>query len=458
MKFILHFTIAMILAFSSFNVAAQQVIASAGGTFENQDISISFTIGEPVIETFTNGNIILTQGFQQPYSFYLQQILNIPAGWSGVSTYIDPLNKDVSGIFSTAQSELIILASMAGVYYPTEGINTIGNWNYLNGYNLKAESDFQLTVTGSKIPSLELEINEGWNLIPVLSSCEADVENLFSGISGFQMIKQVAGPHLYWPAFGINTLETLKPGKAYYAATEEEGTIIFPECVKSSTVSHNRKIYENTTSWNEPGYSSVSHVVAFPAKVFENSGIKPDDVIGAFTMDGNCAGRLEVQNSHENFALTIFGDDMLTPEKDGFDYAEPFLFKVYRPETDEVFDITVNFDPTLPQTGYFTDHGLSAVQSLKVQSTGILDFSTISMEVYPNPSRGIFNVRVNKTLENPELQINDFRGSLIKEIHSGIYKTGENLQFDLSDLPNGVYFLTVMDEGFVAQEKIIIHK
>lgn len=44
-----------------------QVFASAGNYFDNGTFSLSWTLGEPIIETFTTVNIILTQGFQQPY-------------------------------------------------------------------------------------------------------------------------------------------------------------------------------------------------------------------------------------------------------------------------------------------------------------------------------------------------------------------------------------------------------
>jgi len=46
-------------------VFSQQVIATAGETFENDEISISWTLGETIIETFEAGDIILTQGFHQ---------------------------------------------------------------------------------------------------------------------------------------------------------------------------------------------------------------------------------------------------------------------------------------------------------------------------------------------------------------------------------------------------------
>lgn len=43
----------------------QEVIASAGGFDTNGSISISWTLGETIIPTFTNGDLVLTHGFQQ---------------------------------------------------------------------------------------------------------------------------------------------------------------------------------------------------------------------------------------------------------------------------------------------------------------------------------------------------------------------------------------------------------
>jgi hypothetical protein len=45
------------------------VIASAGDFYSNAQGSVSWTLGEPVGETYTGPNNILTQGFQQPWDF-----------------------------------------------------------------------------------------------------------------------------------------------------------------------------------------------------------------------------------------------------------------------------------------------------------------------------------------------------------------------------------------------------
>lgn len=64
--------ILLLFCTASFSVEAQllvtpQVIASGGGFDTTGNISISYTIGEmTAVETADNGNIYLTQGFQQP--------------------------------------------------------------------------------------------------------------------------------------------------------------------------------------------------------------------------------------------------------------------------------------------------------------------------------------------------------------------------------------------------------
>ena len=58
------FPILFLLFFVHYGIA-QEVISSSGSSFENSDARLSWTLGEPVIETFTSDQSVLTQGFQQ---------------------------------------------------------------------------------------------------------------------------------------------------------------------------------------------------------------------------------------------------------------------------------------------------------------------------------------------------------------------------------------------------------
>ena len=68
MKKIILFVIGILCMLSvSGQQLSPEVISSAGDYFVGTNATLSWTIGEDVIETFTGTNCILTQGFQQPF-------------------------------------------------------------------------------------------------------------------------------------------------------------------------------------------------------------------------------------------------------------------------------------------------------------------------------------------------------------------------------------------------------
>jgi hypothetical protein len=71
MKSPIHFICILFLVFSCNIVQGQslspEVIGSTGDFYTSPAGSVSFTIGETVVETFNSGSNYLTQGFQQPF-------------------------------------------------------------------------------------------------------------------------------------------------------------------------------------------------------------------------------------------------------------------------------------------------------------------------------------------------------------------------------------------------------
>lgn len=455
---------ALTIVMLCFQAKAQQVIATAGGYSIGETVTLSWTLGEPITETLAGDEVILTQGFQQPYSFYLQQILNIPAGWSGVSSYIDPMNKGVEGIFTPYFADFIILASMTQFYYPEDGVNTIGNWNYETGYKIKTENEFEVTMKGTKINDPSVDLAVGWNLIPVLSSCEVLVEEVFAGFSGLTIVKQVAGPYIYWPAYNINTLQSLVPGKAYFVATSSTGTVTYPGCSKSaSTLTSTSTLNKwqdqkpvNFTLWNNPHYTASSHAIAFPSEVLANSGIKTGDFVGVFTIEGLCAGFAEITELTSNTALVCFSNDETTPGKDGFEIGEMFLFKLYRPQSNQEIEMEVAFDPSLPNMGLFENQGLSAVKSVIIKPAEILENTGITSEIYPNPSHGNFSLSMSFWPETLQIYLMDASGRILKTFKPGTKLNGSTYDFNMRELPKGIYFLKLVDTDFLEIKKVVI--
>jgi hypothetical protein len=65
MKRSILFIFTILLAFSLSAQVKQEVIASAGGYSVASGVSLSWTLGETIIPTFTNEKLTLTHGFQQ---------------------------------------------------------------------------------------------------------------------------------------------------------------------------------------------------------------------------------------------------------------------------------------------------------------------------------------------------------------------------------------------------------
>jgi urease accessory protein UreH len=82
------------LLFTAFALQGQtltpSVISSGGGYFEGENMSISWTLGELAVTTLSSGDLILTQGFQQPFDLDVGTRDNNNLSW-GISVYPNPV-------------------------------------------------------------------------------------------------------------------------------------------------------------------------------------------------------------------------------------------------------------------------------------------------------------------------------------------------------------------------------
>ncbi len=89
-------TILMSLLFLAGLVRGQSlsptVVASAGDYFENGTVSLSFTVGEVAVTTLQAGDVILTQGFQQPFELDVTGVKAQEISWE-VKTYPNPVKE-----------------------------------------------------------------------------------------------------------------------------------------------------------------------------------------------------------------------------------------------------------------------------------------------------------------------------------------------------------------------------
>ncbi len=376
------------------------------------------------------------------------QSILINSGWTGVSSYVIPSYPSIENVMDIISDELVILQNMAGVYWPGENINTLGDWNVNSGYFMKTTADVNLPVVGLKQQNTLLYLNVGWSLIPVLSDCPVEVSELFNNLN-VAIIKEVAGYNIFWPAMGINTLGQLQPGKAYFVLMDGEGEIEFPECAPNTDqiAGKNRDL---TGLGDLLGLTPtpITHIIAIP--VFTGNEIGARTILSAFDVNGNCFGATGWQGG--STAITLFGDDPTTVAKDGFVEGEPIFFKANNPVTGEVFTCEVEYDISRPNhDGSFVSNGLSIISGFKLEELGIDGDLANSILIYPHPAKDEIFVQMDFQ-GNIHLEIVDQLGNnvLTQNVSS------ENSRIDVSSLSIGVYLIKIKGVDISIVKKLVI--
>jgi len=435
--------------------------------------------------------IVTATDFHGNESLPSDEIETVPAmrfelneGWSGISSFIDPTDADIENMFADIESQLIILQNDNGMYWPGQNVNTFGNWNMGQGYKIKVAENVNMTISGSRIQNQNLSMGLSWNLMPVLSECPVNAADLFAG-KDVSIVKEVAGWRVYWPEFGINTLQVLEPGKAYFALMDSEEEIEFPECIPSNSPLRGRtgnllglprdiaRFSEHFSDKNLLGLprdiarfskhfsdknltglpTPISHNIALPISANSSSILAVGDIVGVFDAKANCYGLAEWNGA--NTALTTFGNDPMTVDKDGFDDGETMVFKLFRMEDESEITLEVAFNYSMPQTDAFAENGLSAINNLKAGNTGFENFGRVQQsQIVPNPAHDAFTLILDLDPKSEgTLELYNLKGQLMKQVEINAKTT----KIEINDLPVGVYVANIIIDNQTMVKQLIKH-
>ncbi len=71
--------------------------------------------------------------------------------------------------------------------------------------------------------------------------------------------------------------------------------------------------------------------------------------------------------------------------------------------------------------------------------------------LYPNPTSGQFSVTFSKSVSNASITITDVNGKIVQQVKA----TGSKVDFDLSAVASGTYFVRIEEKGTVITKKVI---
>jgi|GEM_PF-427268 len=192
------------------------------------------TTGQNLPGIDLNGNprisaYLIDQGCYENQHFVApHQNLSIPAGWSGISSYFLPYFPEIERLLDPLKGNLIILKNMEGVFWPGQNVNSLVNWETDKGYLIKLSQSAEFQIPGTMTGIYSINLQEGWNLIPILCSCGISTSEISSQLGeNLVIITEPAGLNVYWPIMGIQTLQQAVAGKSYFVLVSEAATLVF---------------------------------------------------------------------------------------------------------------------------------------------------------------------------------------------------------------------------------------
>jgi hypothetical protein len=214
-----------------------------------------------------------------------------------------------------------------------------------------------------------------------------------------------------------------------------------------------------------------SATVVFPAGADASVNGVPlaaGDEVAVFTPGGHCAGAVVWPGSGLPFAFPVWGDDPMTPGRDGLRTDEPLQFRLWLQEADEEVGVTpswveAHFRPCGSVPGPCRDSGTYAASVLFVvesvdghtltTGTAAPDAAGVRVgPVAPNPAGATAYISLELDREqHVVVEVLDTLGRRVTTVHDGVRAAGDAapLAIDASGLPGGVYLLHVRGTHFV---------
>jgi hypothetical protein len=372
-----------------------------------------------------------------------------PSGWTGISSNLMLLDKmSLEELFAPAYGNLDILVGETGIFWPGQSINTIGEWDTYKGYKVKFDGSTYFVFPGEELVDRSVTLNPGTYYLPVLSEGPVSVEEVIVPLGdAIEFMYDIVNTLVYWPAGGIvpgvaSALETLYPGYGYLISVNETVTIDFGAAPPKGFSPISFESIQNITSWNDVAKTGDQHLIS----VMATENLESGDVIGTFNSGGVCTGMVSYTGNESVLSLVVFGDDQTTGEVDGMVGGEFMSIKIFR--NGESIDVTAVYDMSFENhDGLFAQNGLSVIRDLKFGATGMGDQSA-AYGIYPNPGNGLFNIQINGKYN---VEVTNAHGQKVMST-----SINGNDMLDLSNQPNGIYFIHLTNQTSTLTEKVII--
>ena len=410
-----------------------------------------------------------TSAYSTAWSFTtsMSHSIVLPQGWDMISSVAQPLDSTLNTLLAKVIPHMVLMKNGLGqVFWPADSINTMGTWNYHQGYQIYMLSADTLAVTGSEIvpEATPIPLVQGVTLVPYLRHSPMRADSALAGVSSNLVIAKNNAGQVYWPAYGINTIGSLKPGQGYQVQVTLAGILTYPANTSPSPPSLLTKSQAIVHVMDLPvpqHYGpSVSNTGANAILLVEAPDLNEGDEVATWT-----AGKLLVGSgviSQGKALITIWGDNGATQDvTDGAVGGESLSLTVWSVAEgtarslalSSVSDALVG-TTSAPPLRYKTD----AVWVARVmQLTEIPQTFTLSQN-YPNPFNPSSVIRYGLPHDGMvTLEVFNILGQRVALVVNEEQKAGyHEVLFRNPALGSGVYFYRLSSAGFSETKKMMV--
>jgi ligand-binding sensor domain-containing protein len=401
------------------------------------------------------------------YSFlsYIEAIepdinsIQLLEGWNLVSSYIDPEINDIEGIcVEIAENLLLIRNSEGQIYFPSLGINTIGNWNITQGYKAYMMEEATLDIYGTKIVPEEtpIELPQGWNWIAYLRDTEMSVVTAMEDIvDDILLVRDIEG-NIYFPDLNINTLGNLEPSQGYMIYMMEGATLTYPANGSPRQVLKTDELTPKAT-YIVPEIHRTGNSMSL---VIETESLLNGSEIGIWTSNNVLVGSGKVHNGKA--AITVWGDNEQTEQIDGARQLEGLKVMIFDKESGMSYEIELSNIHSLStsQNQEYLVYNTEDIVMAKAVTQSSIHTDDLSLTCKPNPTTG--ETVIEYSLEaagHVSIKLYSMSGQLIQILTEAEMITGiHSLNFDGSRLANGVYNLQMIVDGKSVNRLLVVSK
>ena len=195
------------------------------------------------------------------------------------------------------------------------------------------------------------------------------------------------------------------------------------------------EVIDNVATNHNPSLSGVNNTNNYSISACLGDTI--DFFANIYDLDTNQVVRARLLQTYPLGKFTVIGRTV------------NFKWILSNPNTSGIFYPTIQLDDQNCGVTNFTFTIL--VDSCNI-TTGVKEISQEKFEIYPNPTSGQFTVNFNAQLNPTIISVRSITGQLMKEIN---VLGNPQQNFDLSELDNGIYFISIPTKDGIASKKII---